>query len=356
MRKPTKIEWHKEFQLGETPSFDDMRESVDPARWKRVYQMSALKNRFLIVDENSRIFEPTREQILDLAEQSADWDQLLTTKTESEKQIATKIWNRDGSRAENCGNGVRSLATLEMFRAQDANKPSASESFMEFNIRIDNDRPIETLCMVAPIKKSRSQSVRSEIDAGAMTHKKIIGTAPAHILITQIIDGVKSAAEVSYGNPHLVLFLDDSTSPQKESLKGKKLEANLRDLSIPFYRHGVNISFAQIRTDEAAIREMGDKAYARIDLQVWERGAGLTESCSSGAVATYYAACMQEQIKKISRGNIFSAPHVALKPLALEKDMPGNRDLNAFHAVAFDAKAFYLMGETLLERAGTLTL
>ena len=365
MQRSTKIEWHKEFQLARTPSFADLKPLGNSGEQMRVYQMSALGNRFLIVDENTHPFEPTSEQIIDLADKSAEWDQLLTNKVVSRTQITTRVWNRDGSRAENCGNGVRCLATLEMFRSQDANKPSAGARIMEFNIRIDNDRPIETLCTVAPIENSRSESVISRIEPDAMTHEKIIDTAPAHILITQIIDGVKSAAEVSYGNPHLVLFLDNSTSPQKESLKGKDLEPRLRESGIPFYRRGVNISFAQMRTDEAAIKELGSKAKARIDLQVWERGAGLTESCGSGAVATWHAAFKQELVDNDyssweDHTNIFNAFHIALKPIRLKIDVSDffdrEWDINAFRAVSTMQMGHHLISNSQIERAGTLTL
>ncbi|MCY4351807.1 MAG: hypothetical protein OXC45_01720, partial [Gemmatimonadetes bacterium] len=360
-REMMEIKWHRTFSERERPRFDDLPPLNDSGGQRHIYQMSALKNRFLIVDENSHSFTPNREQILDLAEQSADWDQLLTTKTESEKQIATRIWNRDGSRAENCGNGVRCLATLQILRTKAEMQKLPTE--IALDIIIENNEPLKTTCLVAPRNESCHQAVISCIDTNAMTHEKIVATAPAHFLINEKINDLQSAAEVSYGNPHLVLFLDDSTSPQKEALQGGKLEADLRDSGIPFYRRGVNISFAQIRTDETAIKALGSKAEERIDLQVWERGAGLIGSCGSGAAATWYAAFKQELIKNNHRSfpgynEIFNARHAALKPINLEPGPPyGDRDLNAFHAVLnLRGETFYLIGNSQIERAGTLTL
>ncbi len=353
----------KTFELGETPRFDDLPVLDDSGNQWHIYQMSALGNRFLIVDENTHPFEPTSEQIIDLADKSAEWDQLLAfQEAKYPWQLAVKVWNRDGSRAENCGNGVRCLAALQMFRTQ---KQDEAKRQMEFSISIGNSPLIETRCSIYTIENSRSQSVISHIDYIAMTHEKIPATAPANVLINEKINGVQSAAEVRYGNPHLVLFLDDSTSPQKEALQGGKLEADLRDSGIPFYRRGVNISFAQIRADEAAIKELGSKAKARIDLQVWERGAGLTRSCGSGAAATWHAAFKQKLIDNDYSSwedpiNIFNAFHIALKPIRLKIYVPdffnGELDINAFRAVSAMEMGHYLIGNSQIERGGMLTL
>ena len=76
---------------------------------------------------------------------------------------------------------------------------------------------------------------------------------------------------VSMGNPHVVFFVEDAeTAPVREV--GPMIEHHR------LFPEGVNVGFAQI------------KARDRIRLKVWERGAGLTKACGTGACAALVAA------------------------------------------------------------------
>jgi len=73
------------------------------------------------------------------------------------------------------------------------------------------------------------------------------------------------------GNPHVVFFVPDAeAAPVREA--GSLIELH------PLFPEGVNVGFAQI------------KARDRIRLRVWERGAGLTKACGTGACAALVAA------------------------------------------------------------------
>jgi len=76
---------------------------------------------------------------------------------------------------------------------------------------------------------------------------------------------------VSMGNPHVVFFVPDvDTAPVRQV--GSMIEHHL------LFPEGVNVGFAQV------------KARDRIRLRVWERGAGLTKACGTGACAALVAA------------------------------------------------------------------
>jgi diaminopimelate epimerase len=77
---------------------------------------------------------------------------------------------------------------------------------------------------------------------------------------------------VSMGNPHMVFFVTDVEALNLEEI-GPKLEFH------PLFPQQVNVGFAEI------------KARDRIRLRVWERGAGLTQACGTGACAALVAAC-----------------------------------------------------------------
>src|SRR5690606_28276836 len=77
---------------------------------------------------------------------------------------------------------------------------------------------------------------------------------------------------VSMGNPHVVFFTADEPDDQLVRGTGSLIEHH------PLFPQGVNVGFAQVRAPD------------RIRLRVWERGAGLTRACGTGACAALVAA------------------------------------------------------------------
>lgn len=82
---------------------------------------------------------------------------------------------------------------------------------------------------------------------------------------------IPSACCVNVGNPHAVFFVPDAEAIPLSEI-GPKLEHH------PLFPQRCNIEFAHV-IDRATIR-----------MRVWERGAGITEACGSGATATHVAA------------------------------------------------------------------
>jgi diaminopimelate epimerase len=81
---------------------------------------------------------------------------------------------------------------------------------------------------------------------------------------------------VNVGNPHVVFFVDDADSVELERL-GPLIEQD------PLFPERVNVNVASL--EEGAIR-----------LRVWERGAGLTRACGTGACATAVAAVSRKLV------------------------------------------------------------
>jgi diaminopimelate epimerase len=77
---------------------------------------------------------------------------------------------------------------------------------------------------------------------------------------------------VSMGNPHVVFFLNEEPATAMVRGSGSLIEHH------PLFPEGVNVGFAQILSPD------------RIRLKVWERGAGLTKACGTGACAALVAA------------------------------------------------------------------
>jgi diaminopimelate epimerase len=86
------------------------------------------------------------------------------------------------------------------------------------------------------------------------------------------VDGTSHAVSVvSMGNPHCVLFVDDAVAAPVASL-GPRIETH------PMFPKRTNVEFVSVR----------DRSHLR--MRVWERGAGITQACGSGACAAAVAA------------------------------------------------------------------
>lgn len=160
-----------------------------------------------------------------------------------------RIWNRDGTRAEMCGNGLR-CAAAHVARAADRRR---------FNVETAAG-PLA--CQVLAIDAS-SASVRVEL-----------GTARALGLSRPEAAAGRPFHGVDVGNPHAVHFVD--LAEDAESLARRLGPQIERD---PAYApRGTNVEFARIDGERS------------ITLHVWERGVGITAACGTGAAATAFAA------------------------------------------------------------------
>ncbi|MCL4149002.1 UNVERIFIED_CONTAM: hypothetical protein GTU68_064384 [Idotea baltica] len=93
---------------------------------------------------------------------------------------------------------------------------------------------------------------------------------------------VKMPAVVSMGNPHAVFFVDDVDAFDIPSL-GPLVEWH------PLFPEGTNVGFAQV-IDRETVR-----------LRVWERGAGLTKACGTGACAALVCAARAGKTERKAR-------------------------------------------------------
>lgn len=160
-----------------------------------------------------------------------------------------RIFNSDGSEVEQCGNGVRCLARFlaprfgnELTLVSPAGRIAAkvlSAERVSVDLGVPNFAPA-ALPFTTPEQKNR---YRLQID----THAVEFGA-------------------VSMGNPHVVIEVD-SVERAPVGILGPKLERH------PSFPQGVNVGFMQRESDR------------RIKLRVFERGAGETLACGTGAAA-----------------------------------------------------------------------
>ncbi len=215
-------------------------------------KMHGLGNDFVVIDNTDGTINLSTQQIKHFANRhfGIGFDQLLMVESSkiSGVDFAYTIYNADGSKSEQCGNGARCFARFVNATGLTKNNP----------IKVETSSGIIELF----IDPSNPTQVR--VDMGKPSF------SPQHIglLLPQAdhyqIEGLKWGA-VSMGNPHLVVIVDDFDL-DIPGIATKIQNSNL-------LRNSANIGFMQIiDADE-------------INLRVYERGVGETLACGSGACA-----------------------------------------------------------------------
>ena len=222
----------------------------------RFTKMHGAGNDFVVLDRRANPEDIPRETIARIADRhtGVGFDQLLTLERATREDCVARyrIWNSDGSPALQCGNGVRCLvAWLARERAIDDRTVRLEGPAGVVSARIDASG---TVAVEMGVPRFAPSAVPFEARADAAVHE--LEAAGRTVAI-----GV-----ASLGNPHAVLVVDDLDAAPVATL-GPAIESHTR------FPERANVGFAEI-VSRGAIR-----------LRVYERGAGETLACGSGACA-----------------------------------------------------------------------
>jgi diaminopimelate epimerase len=206
-------------------------------------KMHGCGNDFVIVDDRSRAFaiSPARAAALADRHTGIGCDQFIII----EPDAFMRIYNPDGSEAGACGNATRCVADILM---RESGQPNVT---------------IRTISGDLPAIRRPDGLIQVDMGPAKLNWTDIPLTRP---MDTLRLDLPGQPAAVSMGNPHATFFVADLEAEPITTI-GPKLEHD------PLFPQRANIGFAQI-IDPDTIR-----------LKVWERGAGLTLACGSGACA-----------------------------------------------------------------------
>ena len=169
-----------------------------------------------------------------------------------------EIWNPDGSHAEMCGNGIRAIALYLHDHG-----PSG--------LRERTSYAIETGAGLLSVSLHGRQV---KVDMGA---PRFAATTPER-LETPV--GNFDFWEVSMGNPHAVIFVEKLGEVPLEKW-GPVIERH------PRFEKRTNVEFVEVVSP------------SRIRVKVWERGAGATLACGTGACASAVAAILSDQARQV---------------------------------------------------------
>ncbi|WP_176511399.1 diaminopimelate epimerase [Pseudomonas faucium] len=230
----------------------------------RFTKMHGLGNDFMVLDLVSQHahIQPKHAKQWGDRHTGIGFDQLLIVEAPSNPEVdfRYRIFNADGSEVEQCGNGARCFARFVLDKRLTAKK----------RIRVETKSGI----IVLDVQNDGQVSV--DMGPPRFVPAEIPFVADEQALSYPLkVDGqVHSIAAVSMGNPHAVLRVDDVRSAPVHTL-GPKIEHH------PRFPQRVNAGFIQVIDRH------------RANLRVWERGAGETQACGTGACAAAVAAISQ---------------------------------------------------------------
>jgi diaminopimelate epimerase len=181
-------------------------------------------------------------------------DQIIVIATQDGAPFM-RIFNADGSEVETCGNAARCVARVLM------DESGASEV------------TLGTPAGMLTCREAGGGLVTVDMGTPELTWDRIPLARPVDTNRFELpIDGLTlEASAVSVGNPHCILFVPDADDAPVATL-GPRIETDA------MFPNRINVEFVSVR----------DKGHLR--MRVWERGAGITEACGSGACAVAVAA------------------------------------------------------------------
>lgn len=219
-------------------------------------KMHGLGNDFMVVDciTQNMFFSPDLIRRLADRHTGVGFDQLLVVEApyDPETDFHYRIFNADGSEVEQCGNGARCFAHFVWLKGL-TNKYSINVSTKKGKMVLDVEEDnLVTVNMGEPV-----------FEPGKIPFK---AKQAEKTYIMRVSEQTLFCGAVSMGNPHVVTTVDDVQTADVETL-GPLLESHER------FPERVNAGFMQVLSRD------------EIKLRVYERGAGETQACGSGACA-----------------------------------------------------------------------
>lgn len=194
-----------------------------------------------------------------------------------------RIYNSDGSEPEMCGNGIRCLAQF-LFDLEGNNKDDSSSTTTSYRIH--------TLAgPIVPVLNTNDNVITVDMGEPILSAAQVPTTltpnTPDDAVVLQSYTDEVTGKEwtltcVSMGNPHAIVFVKDLKNRQEFDLlvDGPRLE------TAPIFPAKTNVEFVQVLSP------------THLQMQVWERGAGPTLACGTGACALTVAAMLAHQIPR----------------------------------------------------------
>jgi len=231
---------------------------MPPMSEQTFIKMHGLGNDFVVLDGRQNGIALSAEQARALADRhtGVGCDQVIVIEPARDKSADAfmRIHNADGGEVMACGNASRCIASLLM----------AETGKQEI--------VLETGAGLLNAKAANGGNVTVDMGPAKLEWNEIPLAEETDTLHLSFSRGdLKDPVAVNVGNPHTVFFVDDAEAIDLETV-GPEIEHH------PFFPERTNVEAAQVISPD------------KIRLRVWERGAGITQACGTGACATLVAA------------------------------------------------------------------
>lgn len=259
-------------------------------------KMHGLGNDFIVVRADGGVPADAADLAVRLCDRhfGIGADGLVFVVPSEQASAMMRIYNADGSEAEQCGNAIRCVAKFIWDRMD--------------NNGVQTELTIETKgagVQKVTVLPENGRAINVRVDMGEPI---LSGTAIPTLVEAPEVIGHTLEAEgrtfrftaLSMGNPHCVIFVDEAETFDT-ALWGPKLETH------PLFPRRTNVEFATVASPGRAV------------MRVWERGAGETLACGTGACAVLVAAALEG---KMSRSGTVA---LAGGDLLIEWDEASNR-------------------------------
>ncbi|MCI8402522.1 MAG: diaminopimelate epimerase [Lachnospiraceae bacterium] len=195
-------------------------------------------------------------------------DGLILIRPSECADFCMEMYNADGSRGAMCGNGIRCVAKYVYDRGLTNMTTLSIETLagiktVELTVQ-NNKVTMVKVAMGIPMLTSASQNI-------PLNHTLAETTPVWETLATPA--GEYETIGISMGNPHTILFVDDTAKAPVETL-GPMVESH------PCFPDRTNVEFVRVHSR------------SQLEMRVWERGSGETLACGTGACASVVAAVL----------------------------------------------------------------
>jgi len=220
-------------------------------------KMHGLGNDFVVIDDRAAVGRVDQALAVKLADRrlGVGCDQVIVLEPSQRGDVFMRIFNPDGSEAESCGNATRCVADLVFGE-------SGSEKAV-----------IETRGGLLACSRANDDMITVDMGPARFGWQDIplAHAVPDTAHLPVALDDLTDPVGVSIGNPHCTFFVPDAEAVAIERL-GPLIETD------SLFPARTNVEFVQVIAPD------------HLRMRVWERGAGVTLACGSGACASAAAA------------------------------------------------------------------
>ena len=220
---------------------------------RHFHKMHGLGNDFVIVDAREQPFDVTPSLARAIADRrtGVGCDQLIVLEPSTAADLKMRIWNRDGGEVESCGNATRCVVQLTGAKRIDSDGGLLSGENLGADVEVS---------IREPLFGWEDIPLAYAMDTAALP---------------MAWDGLEHPMALNVGNPHLVFFVPDAREVSLQDL-GPRIEND------PAFPERINVNVATYVND-------------RLELRTFERGAGETLACGTGACASAVAAIVTKR-------------------------------------------------------------